>query len=240
MSLRSLPSCATPCCSLWTEAASLQESVPGCWCHACPRDSGACRAGLQALQVLLVRDPLLVCHCHCCHRHAGHTPVSSMPACCCMNRHAEQHGAGASAKRLVFKGSEAKHGYWNKGISGCSICDGPSHRFRDQPVAVVGGGDGAMEEVSAKLPSDACCPVCKLKLAAPTRVWIVQVMYLAKYASKVYVVHRRGQFTASKIMQRRVLTHPKVEASDSATNLLASLSLQLRKRTRHQLLVHVS
>ena len=56
--------------------------------------------------------------------------------------------AGACARRLHFKGSEAKHGFWNKGISACSVCDGPSFRFKDQPLAVVGGGDSAMEEVS--------------------------------------------------------------------------------------------
>ena len=76
--------CHTPCCSLCTEAAPLQVSVPGCWCYACPRDSGAGGAGVQALQVLLVPDPLLVCHCHCCHRCASNTLVSSSPACCCV------------------------------------------------------------------------------------------------------------------------------------------------------------
>jgi len=87
---------------------------------------------------------------------------------------------GATAKRMVFEGSEK---YWNKGISACAVCDGAAPIFRNKPVAVVGGGDSAMEEA----------------------------LFLTKYASKVYIIHRRDTFRASKIMQARALAHPKIE-----------------------------
>lgn len=87
---------------------------------------------------------------------------------------------GAKAKRLEFPGSET---YWNKGISACAVCDGAAPIFRGRPVAVVGGGDTAMEEA----------------------------LFLTKYASVVYVVHRRDSFRASKVMQERVRAHPKIQ-----------------------------
>eukprot|EP00891_Asterochloris_glomerata_P000438 jgi/Astpho2/438/fgenesh1_pm.00011_%23_17_t len=91
---------------------------------------------------------------------------------------------GAVAKRLEFKGSnEGKDGYWNKGISACAVCDGAAPMFRKVPLAVIGGGDSAMEES----------------------------VYLTKYATKVYIIHRRDEFRASKIMQTRALEHPKIE-----------------------------
>lgn len=87
---------------------------------------------------------------------------------------------GATAKKMTFDGSET---FWNKGISACAVCDGAAPIFRNKPIAVVGGGDSAMEEA----------------------------LFLTKYASKVYVIHRRDQFRASKVMQQRVLSHPKIE-----------------------------
>lgn len=90
---------------------------------------------------------------------------------------------GASAKRLKFPGSDEVNGYWNRGISACAICDGGSPLLRNKPVAVIGGGDAAMEEAE----------------------------FLTKYASKVYIVHRFDYLEASKVMQRRVRGNPKIE-----------------------------
>ena len=69
------------------------------------------------------------------------------------------------------------------GVSACAVCDGALPAFRDQPLAVVGGGDSAMEEAS----------------------------YLAKFGSKVYVIHRRDTLRASKAMQERVLSSDTIE-----------------------------
>lgn len=80
---------------------------------------------------------------------------------------------GATAKKLTFPGSDT---YFNKGISACAVCDGALPIFRKKPLAVIGGGDTAMEEA----------------------------LFLTKYASIVYIIHRRDNFRASKIMQNRV------------------------------------
>jgi len=91
---------------------------------------------------------------------------------------------GAVAKRLDFPGAgEGEDGFWNKGISACAVCDGAAPIFRNRPLAVIGGGDSAMEEAN----------------------------FLTKYGSKVYIIHRRDAFRASKIMQKRVLDNPKIE-----------------------------
>ncbi|KAL5707296.1 thioredoxin-disulfide reductase [Ranunculus cassubicifolius] len=87
---------------------------------------------------------------------------------------------GAVAKKLKFQGSEE---FWNKGISACAVCDGAAPIFRNKQLAVIGGGDSAMEEAN----------------------------FLTKYGSKVYIIHRRDTFRASKIMQNRALNNPKIE-----------------------------
>ncbi|KAF8409872.1 hypothetical protein HHK36_002390 [Tetracentron sinense] len=91
---------------------------------------------------------------------------------------------GAVAKRLKFPGSgDEKGGFWNRGISACAVCDGAAPIFRNKPLAVIGGGDSAMEEAN----------------------------FLTKYGSRVYIIHRRDTFRASKIMQNRALSNPKIE-----------------------------
>lgn len=90
---------------------------------------------------------------------------------------------GAVAKRLPFKGSDEETGFWNKGISACAVCDGAAPIFRNKPIAVIGGGDSAMEEA----------------------------VFLTKYGSEVYIIHRRDEFRASKIMRQRALEHPKIK-----------------------------
>ena len=97
---------------------------------------------------------------------------------------------GAVAKRLSFPGSgEDDNGYWNRGISACAVCDGAAPIFRNKALAVIGGGDSAMEEAN----------------------------FLTKYGSKVYLIHRRDTFRASKIMQARAMANPKIEVIWNST-----------------------
>ena len=80
-------------------------------------------------------------------------------------------------------GIKGEDTYWQKGMSACAVCDGGLPLFRNKPMVVIGGGDTAAEEAT----------------------------YLTKFASKVYLLVRRGDMRASKAMQERVFNNDKVE-----------------------------
>ncbi len=87
---------------------------------------------------------------------------------------------GATAKRMHLPGEE---NLWQKGISACAVCDGALPFFRNKVLAVIGGGDSAVEEA----------------------------VYLTKFASKVLMIVRRDVLRATKVMQERAKNDPKIE-----------------------------
>lgn len=89
---------------------------------------------------------------------------------------------GATAKRLDVPGTRDGE-FWQKGVTACAVCDGAAPLFRNKELFVIGGGDTAVEEA----------------------------IFLTKFASKVYIVHRRDALRASKIMAERAMHHPKIE-----------------------------
>jgi thioredoxin reductase (NADPH) len=86
--------------------------------------------------------------------------------------------AGGTPTKLEVPGEVE---YAGRGVSYCAVCDGAF--FKGETIAVVGGGDAAVEEAD----------------------------YLTRYANKVYVIHRRDQFRASRILQERLFANPKIE-----------------------------
>ncbi|MDO7786151.1 thioredoxin-disulfide reductase [Desulforamulus aquiferis] len=87
----------------------------------------------------------------------------------------------ATGAKPQFLGVEGESKFHGRGVSYCATCDGAF--FRDKVVAVVGGGDAAVEEA----------------------------LFLTKFASKVYIIHRRGELRATKLIQKRAIENDKVE-----------------------------
>jgi len=105
------------------------------------------------------------------------TPNYSAP----ITAHTVIVATGASAKWIGLD-NEIRLAKNGGGVSACAVCDGALPHYRGKRLAVVGGGDTAMEEA----------------------------LYLTKFASEVVVIHRKDKFRASKVMAERVLGHPKV------------------------------
>lgn len=91
----------------------------------------------------------------------------------------------ATGARANYLGLESENQYKNRGVSACAVCDGALPMYRSKPLAVIGGGDSAVEEAT----------------------------YLAnlKNADTIYLIHRRHELRASPIMSDRALNHPKIK-----------------------------
>jgi len=89
--------------------------------------------------------------------------------------------ATGATAKRLYMPGEEK--YWQKGMSACAVCDGALPIFRNKPLVVIGGGDSAAEEAT----------------------------FLTKYASKVFLLVRKDQLRASKVMQERVLSNEKID-----------------------------
>jgi len=115
--------------------------------------------------------------------------------------------SGGTPVRLGVPGEEQ---YAGKGVSYCAICDGAF--FKGHTIAVVGGGDAAVEE------SD----------------------FLTRYAEKVYLIHRRGELRASKILQERLFANPKIEViwDTTVTDIIGDENGLVHKLRLHHLKTH--
>lgn len=116
--------------------------------------------------------------------HIKEVDTSTRPFKCIGESGNEYYGdtliisTGAQAKWLGLESEKKFQGF---GVSGCATCDG--FFFKNKPVAVVGGGNTAVEEA----------------------------LFLTNHASKVFLIHRRDELRAEKILQKRLLEHPKIE-----------------------------
>ncbi len=106
--------------------------------------------------------------------HALHTSSGNV-----VHAHAVIIATGATANWLNLP-NELRLATSGGGVSACAVCDGALPAFRNQPLAVVGGGDTALEEAT----------------------------YLTKFGSEVYIIHRRDALRASKVMQERFMSRP--------------------------------
>jgi thioredoxin reductase (NADPH) len=127
--------------------------------------------------------------------HAGSRIITEDIASLDLSRHPftlrDGEGGTVQAQAVIlatgasanYLGLESESRFKNLGVSACAVCDGALPRYRNRPLVVVGGGDSACEEAN----------------------------YLTKFASVVYLVHRRDTLRASKVMAQRTLENAKIK-----------------------------